>query len=547
MDIQKIKLGNNTYDIKDVVSRTGFATATLVHNITDPNVQNGNLQFSGIVFYGDTAKTVELGKVKLSQLAIPVISSQFIATAGIQSEVYGLENSTAGIVDSSSISIKLVNSKPVIAFNSTTDGTLSGTATEVQLPVGTSGTIALLSDITASDNNKVGHGTLSTTTTAGDTISDLKYYKDVNSSTPLFDIPLDSLQTQVLTANASIHTPVVNPTFRIEFGDTSTDWNRTNTNISVINSGSPSVPYYQFTYGSNNNNQKTVLLPMSANGTIALTSDVGAVQDDVDAIKTLLNVEGTDVQGVIDKYDEIVDFLDGLAETPSLVTQLSEKVYSVNYDETGNAPKITYKKSATGTATDVVTLDTTPTSGSKKPITSGGVYTAINDLDTTAVKKVQVNGKEFSPSSGKVTLPDTVTKIQLNGKDQTLTTTASSGEGKVNLTGIVTKIKFNGTDYTPTTDASTGVGLVTLSETDPVFSASPAHSITSNDITNWNGALDDVQYTTSGTGNNTKHLLQKKDIGGSFASYVELPTARYIDTQEQPETLELILAQAPSA
>jgi hypothetical protein len=39
----------------------------------------------------------------------------------------------------------------------------------------------------------VGHGVLSTTTTAGNTISDLKYYKDGSSSTPLFDIPLDSL------------------------------------------------------------------------------------------------------------------------------------------------------------------------------------------------------------------------------------------------------------------------------------------------------------------------------------------------------------------
>ena len=537
MDIQKIKLGNNTYDIKDVVSRTGFATATLVHNITDSNVQNGNLQFSGIVFYGDTAKTVELGKVKLNQLAIPVISSQYIATAGIQSEAYGLENSTAGIVDSSGISIKLVDSKPVIAFNSTTDGTNTGTATEVQLPVGQSGTVALLSDITTSANNKVGHGVLSTTTAAGNTISDLKYYKDGSSSTPLFDIPLDSLQTQVLTANASIHTPVVNPTYRIEFGDMDTDWSRTNTNISVINSGSPSVPYYQFTYGSNNNNQKTVLLPMSADGTIALTSDVDDVQDQIDAINSALGLSGTDATATIDTYNEVKEFLEGLATSPDLASTLTTMQTDIN---------------SRLSASDIVDNLTSTATNKALSANQGKVLDGnITTLSNAVVKKISLNGEDVAgPTNGTVTLPNLVTKIQLNGQDQTLDTSGTGNVGKVNLNNIPTKIRFNGTDYTATPNSSNGEGLIIINESDPVFTAHVAHSITQQDINNWNSGaagVTDVKYATTGQGEATNHFLQQKKGSGNYVSFVQLPTARYLNTNDEPETLELVLASAATA
>ena len=366
---------------------------------------------------------------------------------------------------------------------------------------------------------------------------------DTNTRNELGSINLENLTIPDLTTTTLIAgTKVFTPELGI-LNSSDSLW----ADIGIALEGTKPFLYFTSTdTGSPNGNvNTTVKLPVGASGTIALTSDVNSVQSDVDTIKTLLNIEGTDVQGTIDKYDEIVDFLDGLSETPTLVTQLAEKVYSVDYDESSTAPSLTYKKSSSGTATTVVTLDTAPTANSKKPVTSGGVKTALNTLEGIVTKKISLNGKEFSPSSGTVTLPNTVTKIQLNGKDQTLETTASSGEGKINLSGIVTNISLNGTAQTVTVNNTNGTGSVALQETDPVFVASPAHGITAAQITAWDtassGGLTNVAYTTSGSGNNTKHLLQKTVGANTTTSIVELPTAIYDN-----EVLELVLAKSPA-
>lgn len=533
MDIQKIKLGNNTYDIKDVVSRTGFATATLVHNITDSNVQNGNLQFSGIVFYGDTAKTVELGKVKLNQLAIPVISSQYIATAGIQSEAYGLENSTAGIVDSSGISIKLVNSKPVIAFTSTTDGTSTGTATEVQLPVGQSGTVALLSDITTSSNNKVGYGNKSVVEAVSPGELDhtvLNFYKDqaaqqANSANTLFQIHLDEISTE------SINTGLLTTQgIQFDFGQGDSEYTRISP-MTIQNKD-----YYVFSLGDSSDNT-VVKLPMDASGTIALVSDVSAVQNQVNSINSALGLSGTDATATIDTYNEIKEFLEGLATSPDLASTLTTMQTDIN---------------SRLSASDIVDNLTSTATNKALSANQGKVLDGkITALSNAAVKKISLNGEDVAgPTNGTVTLPDIVTKIQLNGKDQTLDTSGTGNVGKVNLNNIPTKIKFNGTDYTATPNSSTGEGLITINESDPVFTAHVAHSITAQDISNWNSGaagVTDVKYATTGQGEATNHFLQQKKGSGNYASFVQLPTARYLNTTNEPETLELVLASAATA
>lgn len=59
----------------------------------------------------------------------------------------------------------------------------------------------------------------------------------------------------------------------------------------------------------------------------------------------------------------------------------SETVSDVNWDD--NNGKL--KKTINGTTSDIVTLDTTPTTNSKKPISSGGVKNAIADFITKSV------------------------------------------------------------------------------------------------------------------------------------------------------------------
>lgn len=79
-----------------------------------------------------------------------------------------------------------------------------------------------------------------------------------------------------------------------------------------------------------------------------------------------------DANGVVDLGTVITD-VSGKADVSTTVTNVSYNTTSAKLQETIN-----------GTTSDIVTLDTTPTSASKKPITSGAVYTALESkVDTT--------------------------------------------------------------------------------------------------------------------------------------------------------------------
>lgn len=540
MDISKIKLGNTTYDIKDIIARTGFATATLA----DTTITSGQNSYdvSRLSFYGNNAKTQELGHVDFTTLKVGGLGAQYVVANGVVTSEVQLENSGDSIADSTSISVKKVNSKPVLVIDSTTDGSSSGTATEVQLPIGANGTVALLSDITTANNNKVGHGNKSVVTGANSsTYTSLHYYANEGDVQPLFSIPLDSLTTLGITAGGG-HFGVLDAQYIGFYDQTNfgSDFTAIKPDTQTVNNTTQEI--YTFTVGKNSI-EHTVVLPMTADGTIALTSDIETasnnLQDQIDDINTLLGVDGEEYADTIDTYQEIKAFLASMAESPDLATTLSNMQLAIN-------SKLTTSDIYDG-------LDSTATNKALSANQGKVLDGKITTLSNAAVKKISLNGEEISPSSGTVTLPNTVTKIQLNGKDQTLDTSGTGSAGKVNLTGIVTKINFNGTDVTPVTNSTDGSGTVTISEADPVFTAHVAHSITQTDINNWNAThtsissvLTDVQYTTSGSGNSTKHLLQKKVGTGSFASFVELPTARYINDNNE-ETLELILAKAPSA
>lgn len=76
-------------------------------------------------------------------------------------------------------------------------------------------------------------------------------------------------------------------------------------------------------------------------------------------------------------------------------------------------------------------------------------------------------------------IPCEVYGIKRGGSSGGSSSSGSGGGG--GGTGTLTQVTFDGTVYT-----DDGTGNVTLNETDPVFVASDAYSITSTDISNWN-------------------------------------------------------------
>ena len=101
-------------------------------------------------------------------------------------------------------------------------------------------------------------------------------------------------------------------------------------------------------------------------------------------------------------------------------------------------------------------IDSSPTSGSSNPITSGGVYTA---LENKADKSATVSTVAYDTTNKKITKT-------INGT----------------TTDVVTAAKI----------VTDGGGIT--SETDPVFSASPAAGITSQNITTWNNKQNALTF-----------------------------------------------------
>lgn len=542
-DISKIKLGQSIYNIKDQVARYGFSTASIVVTGT------GNQKSTNLVFYGDDAKQTELGRVDISNLDIKSLTANAVAAdavgaSAIITNVMQLDNSTAGVSDSTSISVDKSSGKPVIKFNSTTDGTTAGTATEVVLPVGASGEIALKSqlDTIAQEYFKNGEYDYAN--------KSLKFYSDTAKTNLVCTIPLDDISVSQININDG----------NIRFDAATNSFKFSNPHVT----GGGIIP--------------EVTLNVSSNGEVAKTSDLADLYANVFA-QVYYNSSNEPPQ--IEFYGGDVEFVNG--EPPATATPIGvldatafikdAMVSKVEIDEENNNLVITwndpdneiadnptsislskifnaqnyYTKTETNNAiTGNVVNNLTSTETTKALSANQGkvLDEKITSLSNAAVKKISLNGKQFSPSSGNVTLPDMVTKIQLNGVDQTLTKNSSTGVGTINLDNIPTIIKFNGTDLTVDKNSTTGAGTVTINETDPVFSASPAAGITAQDIDNWRdgaGGITGIQYTTSGTGNSQKHLLQKKTGTGSYSSFVELPTA-YVNA----ETLEIVLAKAPN-
>lgn len=120
-----------------------------------------------------------------------------------------------------------------------------------------------------------------------------------------------------------------------------------------------------------------------------------------------------------------------------------------------------------------LTFDTTPTEGSTNPVTSGGVESSISALETTLESLEETMEDDYAPldSPGFIGTPTAPTP--------------SSGDSSTQIatTAFVQEVAEN----------------MLEEESDPVFTASAAYGITSDDITTWNSAaiLGDDDGTAS--------------------------------------------------
>lgn len=138
--------------------------------------------------------------------------------------------------------------------------------------------------------------------------------------------------------------------------------------------------------------------------------------------------------------------------------------------------------------------------------------------NTGTVTQVKVGTTEYNPSSGVVSLPaypttlpasdvsawakastkPTYTASEVGALPSTTsipTESTVSGWGFTKNAGTITGITMNGSSKG--TSGTVNLGTVVTAETDPVFSASAAHGISSTDISNWNAKQKAITVSSS--------------------------------------------------
>lgn len=126
-------------------------------------------------------------------------------------------------------------------------------------------------------------------------------------------------------------------------------------------------------------------------------------------------------------------------------------------------------------------------------VSGWGYIKTYTETDPTVPSWAKASTKPSYTASEVGALPDT-TSIP--------TESTVAGWGFTKNAGTVTGVKVNGTTKTPTSGTvDIGTVLTSYTETDPVYSASAAAGITSSDITNWNGKTSNVGTITGITMN----------------------------------------------
>ena len=180
----------------------------------------------------------------------------------------------------------------------------------------------------------------------------------------------------------------------------------------------------------------------------------------------------------------------------TLTTHASHKLTTTNGTATAvnQGTEITFIESLTGTTT-ATSGDLTVTATRKKvtiptAVTESTVAGWGFTKNSGTLTGVEFNGTSASISNGIASINARIPSyITINGSIYTYTE-SSDYEAFFDIGDVVTAVSFNGTNV------SLSNGLVSMSETDPVFSASVAASISATDISNWNSKTSNTGTIT---------------------------------------------------
>lgn len=328
-DISKIKINNAGYDIKDAVARAGFAYASVVRINTDEDLQ------TRLVFYKDSAKTQELGSIDISYMNLEGLAAkQVFVGEGVTTPTVSVDNLEDGIADSTAITVKKVNGKPVFVFSSTVDGALTSTKTEVTLPVGASGEVALKSQVDAVADD------LAALVGTGDVSAAIDSFNEVVTFLNGIDKTDPTLANQLLGINN-----------RIDAIEADSAIQGVKVNGTELSPDADKKVSFSAVTGLQFDGSTHV-------GVVQLPEYVK--KSDYD---TTIYVKQSDYNTTIDDIYQ------------SIPSDLADLADDENHRVVTDAEKRTWSNKQ-----DALTFDNRPTKSSANPVKSGGVYSALADL-----------------------------------------------------------------------------------------------------------------------------------------------------------------------
>lgn|GEM_PF-5915113 len=384
-DISKIKINNVGYDIKDAIARAGFAYASVIMVNND-----GDLQ-TRLVFYKDAAKTQEFGSFDLSYMNLErLLANQVILGENVITPVIGMDNLDDGIADSTTITVKKVNGKPVFVFSSTVDGTLGADKTEVTLPVGASGEVALKSQVDAVADD------LAALVGTGDVSAAIDSFNEVVNFLNGIDKTDPTLANQLLGINDRIDAiEAVSGTVDGTLSSTSTNPVQNKVIKNALDSKA-------------NKNEMTVTAVTGDTTKKNIQLKSGTSQNVV--------VEHQDISGKQDKINDLAAIRSGAGKGDTSVQTISVNGGTATSPTDGNID-ITIPSTAWA--------DVKPSGGVSKDDLASGVQTSLGKADS-AIQGVKVNGTELTPDSSKkvdVTVPTKLSDLSADATHRLVTDT----------------------------------------------------------------------------------------------------------------------------